>query len=450
MNKIKAITKKGDSFFDIKYILFYNIFVLFFNRGIKMKEVDYLDQVKDPFSGFVALESDGIPVYHLYCPDSICHRVAIILLCGSNDEPVRGSGVAHFLEHIIARQCYDKTDNLSELFLEIGASTTFRSTYYEVTGHRDRLEEGYAEIVRAISSPDYSLMEAERSIILSEAFPSGYEALREKKIRHERSFGIGYADIIGDYSQILSVNQEMIHDFHRKMYTLGNIVIISLGGIVDEELVGICNKHPFHLSWADTVQKISNIPDLKKDCGINGLIYCPDNKMSVIDLFFMIPTVNQCLVIISWRMMKSILYERLREEEGLIYGVDGGWIDYGGFYEVNFLIKGIHHYQLNRVIALVKECLMEVRSRQDILEKVKKEQLRRYLYNDISDNAIFSSAIRKVVDRGYVEEDKERLKRELSVSMEELVGFMEMFSLENMFMNLYTDKEETIDISVLP
>lgn len=438
------------AFFDINLNLFYDILVLFFNRGIKMEEVDYLDQVKDPFSGFVELESDGIPVYNLHCSDVLWHKIAIIFLAGSSDEIVKGSGVAHFLEHVIVRQCEQRIKGLSGLFLEGRATTAFNYTCYIVEGHKDIIEGGYAEMVESISHPDYALMDNERSIILSEAFSSRSIDGQERSFRHRRAFGTDYFDIAGDYEKISSVDRKMMEDFHRKMYTLENAMIVSMGAISGEELIGICNRHLLKIPWADTIQQSLNTPYYMQDFGNTLISTHSDNRMAVIRLFFMLASTDRCLSAISCRMIKAIIYEKLREKEGIVYSVENNWINHSYFQEAIFLIKGIPHHQLNRVISLIKESLAEVKTRQDILEKVKMNRLRGYLYVDRSNDDIFDSAIWKVSNLGYIEEERERVRRELNVSMEQVVEFMKMFSLDKMFMNIHVDHEDTVDINLLP
>jgi predicted Zn-dependent peptidase len=376
--------------------------------------------------------------------------MAIVFSCGSYDERIEGSGVAHFLEHVITGSCDSRSVKRKlKYFSRINGTTGAGYTYYTMSCNKDVIGETYSDMVNSISSPDYSKMDIERPVILSETWKSMLPDVVRRKYRYEKAFGHIFHDILGSYGIIESAGPDMLNEYHLTNYTLDNVHILSIGGLERQDVLAICNRNPLRLPKGrgdgPSLRRLEHVPDF----GECNQLCDPSLKLASISIAFMTNAIDNLLVGVSFRMIESILHKRLRVVEGLVYSVTGGWVSYPDYQEIEFFLNGVQHEDVNKVLSIVNDCFERARTDLDTLEAVKLSRLRHYLYGNYSDEELFSSAIDKIVKEGCVFEDKEEIYREMGLSIGDVGDFMEMYSLRKAFLSIYLDKEESLMIDCL-
>jgi len=189
-----------------------------------------------------AVLENGATILSRYVPGSPLVTIRIRVLSGlSNEGEYAGSGISHFLEHLIFKGAPDMTsrqvhDAIKEMGGVINATTGLDSAEYFITVPNANFEKAFSLLADMVMTPKFTdgEMEKERNVILKEIrmhnddpgsrrlrllFSSAY---RDNVYKYPV---IGYEDVFRD------LTREDVLRYHARAYTPDRIVIGIVGGV---------------------------------------------------------------------------------------------------------------------------------------------------------------------------------------------------------------------------
>ncbi|MCK4851572.1 MAG: insulinase family protein [Candidatus Omnitrophica bacterium] len=200
---------------------------------------------KNPYETQKAVLDNGAAIVCRYVPDSPLVTVQIRVLSGlSSEGEYAGSGVSHFLEHLVFKGTRDKTSG--EIFKEIrqmggivNASTGLDSAEFHITVPNENFAKGLDLLTDMVMDPVFSDrdMRTEKEVILKEI------KLHEDNPGTERIwrlFSRAYMEhiykypVIGYTERFKALTREDILRYHKDTYTPGRMVMGIVGGVPPE------------------------------------------------------------------------------------------------------------------------------------------------------------------------------------------------------------------------
>jgi predicted Zn-dependent peptidase len=270
------------------------------------------------------------------------HLHSVELMCyvgvGGRHEPAELSGISHFLEHMLFRGTaeFPTSRLLEEAFEKIGgavnASTDSETTVYHARFHPDHVREGAALFASMLLRPLLKEIETERKIILEEALEDLNEKGKDINLDNLTAsllwpdHPLGYPTI-GTRETIASIGIDELRSHHRTFYSPGNCVIALAGRVRHEDAVAAIKAEfggweggAFPLPLAAPHLPVQH-PEV---------VWVRDSASQVsIQLAFRLPGRRDPRAV-SLRVLRRILsgggtsrlMQRLREDLGLVYGVE--------------------------------------------------------------------------------------------------------------------------------
>ena len=169
---------------------------------------------------------------------------------GSRDETESKAGVSHFIEHLLFKGSsrYSALE-IAEIFDELGGELN-AATSREHTVVYSRVPDTHVEValdVRGdmVFSPLFDDIDSEREVVLEEI--AMYDDTPQDLVHDligEAVFGshpLG-RPVIGTAEAISSVSRRALRDYHRRLYTPGNIVVAGAGNITHDRLVELVEQ----------------------------------------------------------------------------------------------------------------------------------------------------------------------------------------------------------------
>lgn len=280
----------------------------------------------------------------------------ILIGVGSRNERIgENTGMSHFMEHMAFKgtKKFNKKEIASSLDCLGGSYNAYTSkeyTAYTCRVPRIYFEEAFeifADIIRN-SVFDEEEISVERDVILQEKAminddPSDiiFDRLYEVSYDESEIFG---KQIIGETSDILKFQREDFFDFAKSYYHNQNIIIGAGGNLDFSELEAVCKKffgeNEEIYSESKKEKIILKKENLKKPIFIGGNFFeTRDIEQSHILLGFEGPEkkdkdyfASQIAISVLGGGMSSRLFQRIREELGLVYSVSSwntGYFDTG-------------------------------------------------------------------------------------------------------------------------
>ena len=252
---------------------------------------------------------------------------------GSRLETKASNGVAHFLEHMMFKGTPSRTPrqivrSLESLGGNINAFTSKEQTCYYVEildEHLSSAVDVLADILCHSTFPEKEL-DKERNVILDEIQSleeSPDELIHDYFIEtlfpgHELGF-----PVMGTRDTVQHLSREQILDFYSSHYHNGNIIITAAGNINHQELVELCHRYfqfphrngTFQLTPPQQVRHgefrfRKPIQQCHICMGVPGVSYSDPRRFAVL-----------LLNTILGGGMGSRLFQNIREEYGLAYGI---------------------------------------------------------------------------------------------------------------------------------
>ena len=303
----------------------------------------------DPYD-FSKKDIDGVSVYYKNLPWAPCIHIMVSFKVGAFNDPIGKEGLAHFLEHMIGNGCPTLPDKkamkeFSRLYM-LNTRNAFTG-YHRTAYHGKCLPENFIKVMMTMRDYVFNPFlrpedaEHERKVITQEAWGRYKNEKYLKYIKetsdnvyhgHERS-RISYP--LGWPETVAIISQQDIKDFHKRNYVRENMSIFLVGAINESDLAtlsdfmkGVPSGKKVEINSGKVSKpKVSRFEKNSADIGNpqEQVSYSISRTMDRVDD-------KENGVIIQTRMlMYDILFERLRIENSLCYGVSlhfGRYADY--------------------------------------------------------------------------------------------------------------------------
>ncbi len=298
---------------------------------------------------------NGATIVCRYVPESPLVTVQIRVLSGlSNEGEYAGSGISHFLEHLLFKGTRNMTSNdirkkIKAMGGSINGSTGLDSAEYHITVPNEYFEKALPLLTDMVMAPAFTdgEMETERDVILKEIKLRNDDPVR-RRIRllfsqayreHVYKFpGIGYEE------RLKKLSRDDILRYHRSVYTPDRIVMGIAGGVPPERaLKAAKNKLKRYRKgkpWMRSVPLEPGQLDERKS------VFPADVTLGYIAIGFHTTSLyspdlyaGDVLSILLGEGRDSRLYKRLVRDKQLLYAVSS--LNYTPKYPGLFVVLGI-------------------------------------------------------------------------------------------------------------
>ncbi len=304
--------------------------------------------------------------------------IGIWIEAGSRYENKKNNGVSHFIEHMLFKGTQNRTaKDIAEEIDSIGGQLN-AFTSKECTCFYAKILDNHLPIAIDVLSDmlfnskfDYNDIEKEKSVVIEEI--NMYEDSPEELVHdlisktifddHPLAFSI-----LGNASVLKDLDREDILDYFKKYYTPNNMVISIAGNFKEKEVLNLlqeyfsnwksksyCNdNYNTPLLLQRVKSKIKPTEQLHLCLGMEGT---SQGKNELYSLLVM----NN----IFGGSMSSRLFQRIREDRGLVYSIysyPSSYKDIGIF----TIYAGLNPKQITTVVQLIA----------DEIKKIKKEGLK--------------------------------------------------------------------------
>jgi zinc protease len=298
---------------------------------------------------------NGATIVCSYLDDSPIVTVQVRVLSGlSNEGRYAGSGISHFLEHLLFKGTRRKSS--SQITREIKAmggtvngSTGLDSAEYHITVPNEYFADALSLIVEMVMEPVFTEaeMDSEREVILREInLREDSPSSRQMRILFEQAYrqNVYRYPIIGYKELVKSLRKDEVLEYHESVYTPERIVLGVSGGIEPSEAIALGRKkiegYDRGRVWENVVmaeprQVYPSISTFPSDVivgymaiGFHGTsLYSPD----------LYPTDVLSIVLATGK--DSLLYNRIVKDKQLLYSISS--FNVTPKYPGLFLISGI-------------------------------------------------------------------------------------------------------------
>ncbi|MBA3733531.1 insulinase family protein [Patescibacteria group bacterium] len=311
----------------------------------------------DPYD-FSKKEIDGVTVYYKNLPWSPCIHIRFNFSVGAFNDPKDKEGVAHFLEHMIGNGSPLLPDKkaikeFSRLYMlnSRNAMTSYNWTAYVGKCLPEHFEKVFSTMRSYVFEPflrDIDI-EHERKVITQEAWGRykndkflNYVKECSQNIYHGHERSRIYSPL-GWPVTVAAITQKDVTDFHNVNYIKENLSIFIVGAVEDQHL----------LLLEDLIKDIPSGSKTKIDEGKIGKptknrfektgeeIGDPKEQLEY-NISRSINRLSEDEVYAGHQaagLLYDILFEKLRIEHSLCYGVDVGWRNYKDFSEMSIGVE---------------------------------------------------------------------------------------------------------------
>ncbi|MFA6637170.1 MAG: pitrilysin family protein, partial [Candidatus Omnitrophota bacterium] len=367
------------------------------------------------------VSSSGVPRYHkevldngatvvaAHMSDSSLATVQIRVLSGlSNEGEYAGTGISHFMEHMIFRSLQTNGDTplrkaVKTMGGSINGSTGQDSAEYHITVPKENFRSAMKLLTEMVMKPalDEEGVEMERDVILKEMNmiddnPSG----KQLRLLFERAYRrhVYRYPIIGHKELFLELEKEDLERYHSSVYTPDRIVLGVAGGVLPEEvfraagedLGGFSRAFPWNVSIAEEPKQ--TVPDIFVTSADVDLGYFAIGFHSVSIYSDDVYPLSIAASILG-SGVDSLLYRELVREKQLLHSVNAFNLTpgYPGLFVIQGTCEPENLEEARTEIFKMIECLMSKGVGDDDLERVKNMAVSSYLRSHESTRSVVSS-----------------------------------------------------------
>ena len=381
---------------------------------------------------------DGLKIAYSFNPNvrSVCWGVFVGV--GSVNEDAECSGISHLIEHMCfkgttTRSAFDIARETEDLGANINAFTSKEQTAYYVQCVDDTVEpclEILADIVQN-QTFDEKELEKEKQVVIEEiAMSEDTPDDLASDLASEAFWGKNSLSrpILGSKENVEGFSRTDLRAYVDAHYVRENIVMSVVGNIEEAEVVRLAEKY-FHFPSKEIQRKVD--------------VYAREDKQ-----IFRKKDVEQCNVVLTFDGLKryhedtyamsvldavlgggmsSILFQRVREELGLVYSI----YCYGSQYEDagSFSIYlGTTEKKLPSALKTVAEVVEELKEKgisEEQLERGRSQTLSNYVFGMENNMAVMRVQARRLMYRGEafdIDEEIENLKKVTLEQVNDLIG----------------------------
>lgn len=278
---------------------------------------------------------NGLVLVSERVPWSDRFEINIGIKVGSAYELPEEEGAAHFLEHLMwkreTREESFKRSLLKDAFgIESNADTNQDVTYFTIWGHKDRLDVALRTALLDLQNFQFDEKEfkSERDVVLTEIKScledddfAGYSLLNEKLFRNNILGRV----LEGRYEQVSQLTQDKIITFKQKWYVPNNMVISVVGNFDQKKLEDLVSQ-----TFGSPLYMPVSKPNVTISRCKNGTFAFERRGLELTHLYAGFQPLNltareeeyaDFIRDILKRGETAVLYQKFREEEGLVYKV---------------------------------------------------------------------------------------------------------------------------------
>ncbi len=322
---------------------------------------------------------------------------------GSAYEDDTERGFSHFVEHMLFRSNLKFSDNQVNKIIEFlggdfNAFTDYGSTNFTVNGLGDDIEKAVELLSNMVIQPKFDSKEIdiEREIILSEidSCNSNYEDYSFIKLNQEafEKSHLKY-DVAGTKEIIKSLTSQDLINFHKKYYVPSNCYMVVIGCYDENYIVGLLEK--YFNSWQnkavshDNFIIESNIPK----CIVTDK---NDLELSTVTYLFTFKDLRQhekiFLKIAEYKLggsSNSILFKRVREEEGLAYDVYTQ-LELSDEFKGMYIFCATNVNNIDKVKKIIEDCVEDIKNFKNHFDEYNLQLMKKLqlisIYSTLDDN----------------------------------------------------------------
>ncbi|WP_419919543.1 insulinase family protein [Candidatus Poriferisocius sp.] len=249
--------------------------------------------------------------YYLRSNDSPGGSLSLRLAvnAGSRNEEVPGSGIAHYLEHMLFNGTEkfpgnELTETLHSIGIEFGpdinAYTTYDDTVYELDLIIDQQEQSVATAFEVLSQWAHAAtldprdVEKERGIVRDEyrlSVETGSSVISSKfDDLYTKDTPYAGRDPIGTAAGIESVTAEQLRDFYETWYVPSNMAVIAVGDLALDELEELVQAYFHAIPAGDGPPSASEYRSAPNQDPIFDVATSPEQGYSYLSLDIRLPS----------------------------------------------------------------------------------------------------------------------------------------------------------------
>jgi len=297
---------------------------------------------------------------------------------GSLFEREDEKGIAHFIEHMLFKGTKNKNNeelnnDLEQRGGEYNAYTDYNATVYSITALSEELEPSVEILADMLQNSIFveEELEKERGVILAEIRTSKDDIEDLSFVRvNELAFKKSPLrfDTIGKEKTVKNFSREQLINFYEKYYVPNNCYLSIVSPLDHEVVIEIIEK--YFSKWSEKdFERERVIAEDNHPC--KKTTHKKDIEQSTIVYAYTFHNLNReeelALKILNHKFgesSNSILFRRLREEEGLAYDVYTH-LDMTKYVKTLYVYTAVSKESVNEALALID----------DSIEKIKNEEI---------------------------------------------------------------------------
>lgn len=278
---------------------------------------------------------NGLTLTHNYIDSVRSVAIGVMVAAGCVNETKKENGISHFIEHMMfkgttSRTAFQIADDLDSVGAMFNAYTSKQNTCYytvSVDEYADKCMEVLADIYFNSTFPEDE-MEKEKGVVLEEInmtedTPDDI-CLELLSSEYYKGHTLGKT-ILGPQKNVKGFTKEQLHAYVDKYYVANNTVISIVGDIKKEEAIALVNKYFTDNFSKKSVKKkgyekhettSSQVVKTRKINQANVGIAFPGFSLQSKE-----ETVLKLFNTAFGDGMTSRLFQRIREERGLVYSI---------------------------------------------------------------------------------------------------------------------------------
>lgn len=359
------------------------------------------------------LYDNGIRAVHKKIGDSKTFSIMIYVMAGAANDPKGQDGIAHYAEHMFFKSTKSRSTkqiifDLDSMGTSSNAATTRESTRFYLTTTTQFVEKAFDILTDCLKNPLYNEneMATEKKVVCSEIDMYDDDKMDCAYVNSvaqffKKDFSMAHP-VIGCKETVNAITRQNLIDFHEKFYTPGRIIVSTAGG-VDFELVD------------EYIQKylLPKFPKKEKPLSykMQNQVFAPktDGETLVKDTeqFYLFAVsngfaqnVHDTLLIdlgskIMGESMSSRLFQAVREERGLVYGIGTGHVG-ESFYGFSILEMACNYENAKEALSVIKDEFKKLKAHgfsKEELELAKTKKITNLiLSNERSSNLVYIMA----------------------------------------------------------
>jgi predicted Zn-dependent peptidase len=285
------------------------------------------------------ISSSGIKIYLINSNKVNTVNITIHIPIGSSSENEEEYGIAHYLEHMLftKTKIYNENqiNNLVDYYgASINAETHYDKTMYYINGNPEYTLELFNIIHEIYFNGIITTekFEREKDIIIQELQNDTLiPGFKSDKLANELMFNDRYKKLVGaDVDDIYNITIEKLNNFKQKYYTPENTTILFFGKFNNDQVLNDIKRKfgPIHDYIPQFNAMSPNLIKFKNNEKTIIKYIKTENEQIIVNFYFKTIDITniwnykiKILINILTNSLSSLLYQKLRTDKGLVYGI---------------------------------------------------------------------------------------------------------------------------------